>query len=67
MNLQFLQQQLEDAANQALAESEQVRAIVYAAREAGYEVDAKLDISVFPAVTVEALERLYALPDRRRK
>ena len=67
MNLKLLTQQLEDAANRALEQSEEVRAIVYAAKEAGYEVDAKLVIDVFPAVTVEALERLYALPDRRHQ
>ena len=66
MNLQLLQQQIEDAANQALAESEQVRAIVYAAREAGYHVDAKLQIDVFATPTEEWLERLYAMKDRRR-
>jgi len=55
-----------DAVNRAMAESEEVRAIEYAAREAGYHLDAKLEITVTPIPTVAQLEALYRLEDRRR-
>ena len=69
MNLQRLQQQIEDAANRAMDESAEMREIVTAAKEQGFDVDAKLDITVCrcaPTPSVDQLEALYQIPDRRR-
>jgi hypothetical protein len=56
-----------DAVNRAMAESEEVRAIENSARKAGYNLDAKLEITVVPVPTVAQLEALYQLQDRRRR
>lgn len=65
--LESLKQRLEDAANRALHSSDEVRAIVEGAREAGYDVDASLVIDVIRRVDEAWLESLYRLEDRRTR
>jgi hypothetical protein len=68
MNFEQLQQQIEDAANRAMDASEEMRVIVMAAREQGFDVNAKLDITVqrcAPTPSVDWLESLYQIADRR--
>lgn len=66
MTREEFKQRIEDAANRALHESEEVRALYEAMRDVGFDFEVTLTMNIFERVTEDWLTALYQLQDRRK-